>query len=921
MSALPGTFVRTAASVVGMLLAIAASNYAHAQTGELRGKITSAETGDPIARATIVLVDAKLGAVSDLHGVYTVRRVPKGSYKVRVTFLGYKTVEVESVEIGEGVAKLDFVLETAALRTNEIKITAKGGQGTEAAILNERRKSANVSDGISATQIRRLPDATGAEALARVTGLSIVGSRYANIRGSNERYNNTQLNGITMVSTDPGKRAFSFDLIPSNLLENTVVAKTFTPDLPGDFSGGLVRMNTIDFPDQQVVRFSLSTSYVPGTTFNSVELGPRGSTDYLGIDDGTRGLPASFSDTMKVTRNNERMTAEEIAALARQLPNNYKIAPVQATPNMSFNLSYGNRFNLFDNDFGIVAALSYRNAFERTDITRYDTTTGSVAKYNYSGVQSEYSTLWGGLLNMSYKLSDLHSISIKNTYNHNTEDQLTKVSGIVNSDVENHPYVFRYLERSFLSSGASGEHLFPDFGNVRLEWRGFGSIGRRYEPDLRRITYSRAAGDTSQPLQTPLSPTLVNAYGVGRIYTDLNEDLGGFGADLTLPIGPFKVKLGGLTENKSRDVSTRSFAYVLDFKAIGLSMSGLDTLFEPHHISPDSISIEESTGPSDSYSAESHLKAGYLMADLPFELAGVRFRTILGARMESSRVIVHTVDANANPLMVNYPTTDWLPSASLIYEVTPSINIRLAYSKTLARPDFREFARSIFYDFIADALTYGNPDLRRTVIDNYDFRFELFPNPGELLAVSLFHKRFKDAIEEVALPTGGTQLERTWRNTDGTNTGVEMEIRKSLDFIADALAPLSFTVNYTWLDSKLDLTNAPGKRQRRLQGQSPYIVNVGLYFDDADLGTSVSLAYNRFGERISSVSADVIPDLVEQSRDQLDFSITQRFFTQYEAKLSVKDILAQDLVFKQFDRPARVDDKQTSISFGITAKF
>jgi outer membrane receptor protein involved in Fe transport len=185
----------------------------------------------------------------------------------------------------------------------------------------------------------------------------------------------------------------------------------------------------------------------------------------------------------------------------------------------------------------------------------------------------------------------------------------------------------------------------------------------------------------------------------------------------------------------------------------------------------------------------------------------------------------------------------------------------------------------------------------------------------------VFHKEFKDAIEEVAIPTGSTQLERTWRNTDGVNTGVELEVRKSLGFIGEFFQPVTLAANYTWLDSRLDLASAPGKRQRRLQGQSPYLINAGLYYDNLESGTSASIAYNRIGERISSVSTDVIPDLVEQPRDRLDLSFSQTFFTSYELKLVVKDLLAQDLVVSQVGKPSRVDQGSTSVTLGLSLKF
>lgn len=897
---------------------------AHAQgtaTGEIRGRVTDRTTGEPISRATIALVDTKMGALSDLNGVFTVRRVPPGRYKVRVSYLGYKAQEFADVEVGTTLRSLDVALESSAVRGSDVVVTAKATAGTESALLNERRKSANVSDGISAAQIKRLPDATGAEALGRVTGMSITGGRFANIRGSNERYNNTQLNGVTMVSTEPGKRAFSFDLFPSNLLENTVVTKTFTPNLPGDFSGGLVQLNTVDFPDVSTFRVSVSSGYSSGTTFNRLDFGPQGSTDYLGIDDGGRGLPGIIPDTGKLTRNSGEYTPEQLAGYARAMPNNFRISSRLAAPNLSMSASYGDRFELFGNELGVIAALSYRNSYDRTDITRYDTTIGSVAKYNYSGVQNEYSVLWGGIANMSYKLGDMHTISVKNTYNRSAEDQLTAVRGIVNQDFENTPYVFQYLERSFYSGQAGGDHLFPEIAGIRVQWRAFGSLGRRYEPDLRRVTYTRTAGDSSQPYQTPLSPTLINAYGVGRIYTDLDEDLGGGSADVMLPVGPTKIRLGALAENRSRRVSTRSFSYVIDTRAIGLATSSLDTLFNAEHIAADKISIEESTTPADRYDGHSHLQAGYLMLDVPFSIGEQTFRAIGGARLEDSRVVVNTVDANAKPITVDYATSDWLPALSLVYELTPQLNLRLAYSRTLARPDFREFARNVFYDFIADALTYGNAGIRRTLITNYDFRFEIFPEPGELVAVSVFHKQLKDAIEEVALPTGSTQLERTWLNTDGINTGVELEVRKSLGFLGDFFQAFQLTANYTWLESKLDIGSDPGKRQRRLQGQAPYIINAGLFYDNFESGTSASLAYNRIGERISSVSTATIPDLVEQPRDRLDFTFSQSVLSSYEFKLTVRDILAQDVVFQQIGKPSRVDKQDPSVSLGITLKF
>lgn len=912
----------SAAALVVALLLLPGAAYAQNAGGEVRGRVISQESGQPVVRATVRLMNTRLGALTDLNGVYSIRNVPAGRYTVRITYLGYRTEDIEGVVVGDGVARADAVLQSAAIGVDSVVVVAKSGRGTEAALLNQRRKSAVVSDGISAAQIQRLPDATGAEALARVTGLSIVESRYVNIRGSNERYNNTQLNGVALVSTDPGKRAFSFDLVPSNLLENTVVAKTFTPDLPGDFSGGLVQLNTTDFPDERVFRISVAGSFADGSTFKDLKMGPRGSNDFLGIDDGLRALPSTFPDTPALNRNYYK--PEELVDYASQLPNNFRRSTVHAAPNLNFVTSYGDRFDLFGNDLGIVAALSYRNSYEQTGFYRYDTTTGSIAKFQYNGTRNEFSTLWGGLVNLSYKFSDLHSISIKNTYNHTAQDQMTMVEGLnyyFQSDGQpERRYTYNYLQRSFYSGQVAGEHVFPEVNDARLEWRGFTSMGNRSEPDLRRLAQYRY-GDSTAPY-TVVMGTFVDLFGSGRTYTELNEELFGFGGDLTLPVGPVKFKVGGLVENKLRDVATRSFVYSTASNSTFTDTTDVDMLFDPEHIRDEGIAIYEATVSSDAYSAESHLRAGYIMTDFPFTFLGQQFRGITGARFEDSRVIVHTVDAGGEPIAVDYLTADWLPAASLIYEVTPQINVRLAYSKTLARPDFREFARNVFYDFILDALTYGNPDLRRSMIDNYDFRFEVFPDPGDLVAVSVFYKKFADAIEEVAITNQSTQLERTWQNTDGNNTGIELELRKSLEFLGDAFSPFSCTVNYTWLDSKLDLESVDSTRpQRRLQGQSPYIINAGLYYDNPGMGTTVSFSFNRFGERISTVSNVYLPDLIEQPRNRYDLTISQNFLEHYQAKLTVRDLFPEDIVFTRAGVASHIDDVRTSISLGITTKF
>lgn len=907
--------LHVAIAVVGLLTMAHHGAAQNSAPGEVRGGVTNQATGDPVTGATIVVVGTKLGAYSDVRGTFTIRNVPPGTYTLRVTSVGFNPQELTDVEITTGTTRLDVTLQEVSLRGKEVTVTAKGGSGTENALLAQRKKSSTISDGISIAQMRRSPDATSADALARVTGMSVIGGKSVLVRGTGERYNNTQLDGVSMTSTEPEKRSFSFDLFPSNLLENAVVAKSFTPDLPGDFSGGLVQLSTVDYPDERTIRFAISGGYSDGTSFSEMTLGPRGSSDAFGFDDGSRALPSSFPDSLL---NTPQFKPAEIADYARQFSNGYSRTPFTAPPNASYLLSYGDRFNVLGNDLGLVIGLTYRNSYDNSPIVRADS-----SRFEYAGSISEFTTLWGGMANLSYKIGENHSVGLKSLYTRTADDEFTFLQGLdLLNSIEKKLYGFRFLERDMASGQVVGEHLFPWLGALRTQWRVFGSLSSRNEPDFRRATFARFdPSDTSQPFIALIPTTAPNIFGAGRFFSELSENLGGAAIDFTLPIDKAKIKIGALTENKARDFTARSFAYVLSNESSFLMLASIDTLFDPAHIGENKLSMREITAKSDKYNASSHLRSGYLMADLPFDLFEQSFRVIGGARLEDWQLNINTADVR--PINVSTITTDILPSANLIWQATDQMNVRLAWSKTVARPEFREFAKFVFFDFTTDALYYGNPNLRRTLITNYDIRYEFFPALGELLAVSIFHKNFEDAIEEVSL--SGDTPERTWANAAKVvNTGVELEARKSLDFISELLNNFSASVNYTWLDSRVEVEQTDfitGKAGRRLQGQSPYMINAGLNYSSDSLGLSASLLYNRFGERITQVARASQPDFIEQPRDLLDLTVTKTFFSNFELKLSVKDLLAQDQVFQQGEKKARVNGKQTSLSLSLSARF
>lgn len=892
--------------------------------GEIRGRVVSGESGEPIIGATVMIMGTSTGTATDLNGVFTIRNVRSGRHAIVVSSIGFASQQIDDVDVDGGVTVVDVVLEEVLFETEGAVVTGRTNKGTEAGLLASRRRAPTVTDGISRSQIQRSPDATGGDAIARVTGMSVVGGRFISVRGTNERYNTTQVNGVEMPSTDPDKKSFSFDMFPANLLENMIVSKTFTPDMPGNFTGGFVQLNTVDFPDARTIRLTVSGSFDPKTTFNPINVGARSTTDWLGFDDGLRALPEGIpsSDIYR-----DSLSSDEQYDFARRFSNTWAPVVLDAPPNASFLISYGDRYRILANDLGIIAALSYRNSYQRQDIVRREE-----AVFDYHGFENTYEVLWGGMLNLSYKLSDLNTISLRNLYNRTAEDSYTELEG---EDIHNSQLRklngSSFLERSFYSGQLSGEHVVPALNSIRFEWKASGSIGERDEPDFRRATFVR--NDSAEPYLLTLFDA-ASWKSVGRTFNHLDEEVFGFNGDVTLPIGKVTLKAGGAVENKTRTFFQRAFSYGSKSSQWKLTTAAIDTVFLPEHIAPDQIFVVEQTVPSMRYDAHSNLNAAYLMGDIPLDLLVDDLRLILGARIEEMGLTMNSAsNADNSAVGADYGQTDLLPSISLIYAATPKLNIRTAFSRTITRPEFREYAPFSFYDFETGQDIYGNPGLRRALSTNYDLRVEFFPGPGEVAAISLFHKDIDDAIEQVAI--AGLAIinpQVTWNNADqATNTGIELELRKSLGFIGDLLAPFSLSANYTWLESKSIVVgdSLRASKTGRLQGQSPYMINAGLYYDNLDLGTSISILYNRFGARILEVTSaspnDAAthsrPDFVEQPQDLLDFSITQRLFSRLDMKATLKNILGEDQVFTQGETPARVNERSISVGLGLSLRL
>ncbi len=896
------------------------------EVGTVQGQVIDGSTGEILRSATAQVVGTTRGAYSDVKGTYTIKKVPVGTHSVRFSYTGYTAQIIEGVVVKAGeTTKLNITLQPDVKLTEEIVVTARRSDDNQAALLSQRKNASQVSDGISIEEIKRTPDSDAGQALRRVSGVTLMNDKFIQVRGVSERYSNTTLNGATLSTTEPDKKSFAFDIFPADLLQNATIAKSFTPDLPGNFAGGLVQLNTVEFPDGPTLSLSLSSSFNSNITLKSdaFHTYPGGGTDWLGFDDGSRELPGEVPasrrdmDALRRAVNDPFDTTgakEQWVAIGKNFHNNlWKRETATAMPNGSFSLSAGDVYSVLDNDFGIIGSLTYSNAYSSNSMERNSILSDKSPLYKLSGTQSVRSVNWGGLLNLAYKIGDHSSISIKNTYNRSSDDEVVSLEG------QDLGYQFvdlkllgsEFVQKELFATQVGGEHTLSPLWNTLFDWKFGYSQSERDEPDFRRLRYSRLTADSSLPYEAeiPLTPQ-GNGVSAGRFFSNLQEEATNGGANFTIPLmAGAKVKVGALAENRNRVFSARSLTYVqANGGAVDVDLTAApDSLFVEKNFRADGLGISEDTRMSDSYNAEEHLQAGYFLIDMPFQISDENFRFIGGARFESSTQRLNSFAVDDSPVAVDLETNDWLPSINLIYQINNQTNLRASATQTLSRPSLREFAPFAFYEFQSQVLIQGNPNLKRSLIQNYDLRFEVFPNPGEVLSASLFYKTFKDAIEETIFPQQ-SELTRTFDNADGTafNYGIELEARKSLAFLGEYAANFLANVNYALISSEVSVSQGgEGATDKRpMWGQSPYTLNIGIYFVEPSLRTSVNLSYNIYGRRIIQVAQQGVfqfddPHVYELPRSVVDLSIAQPIGESFQARLSIRDLLNSPTEWEQ----------------------
>lgn len=897
-----------------------------AQSGKISGKIIDGKTGETLPGATVLIEGTTKGASADFDGNFSISPVQPGTYTLIVSYVTYDNKKIAGIQVkANDVTELNIAMEQASSQNLvEVVIQAEMNKENTNTLLVMQKNNASVSDGISSEAIKKTPDRNTSDVLKRVSGASIQDNKFAIIRGMGDRYNAAYINGSPLPSSESDKRAFAFDIFPAGILDNLIILKTATPDLPGDFAGGVILMNTKNIPEKNSTSISISGGYNSLTTFKNFKTYKGGKTDWLGVDDGSRQLPKDMPSTQEynaITLNTDKIEH------AKKLNYDWSLKNKMALPNLNIQLSQANVFKLFKRDFGSVFALTYNNSNSTTitEVKDFEEQGDVIQKMRQTkDTNFTKNILTSALLNLSYKINDNNLLSVKNIYSINTDDRTQVRKGLIDatSSLWEKSNVRWFTQSNIYTGQINGEHLVPK-GNVKIKWIGGLSDIKRDIPSLRKMVYQKnsALEDDEIKYAALIQDDGVVPNSAGSIFSaKTNEKIYSLRYDIAktfnIKKSKHELKIGGFHQYRDRTFEARLLGYSWYKKGSQIKSykDSLAYLSESQIFQQSSMGVidgpgkydggfklSEATTFIDSYKASSNLNAAYIMADSRiFE----KLRFIYGARVESYMQTLRLLNSKWEENTKDTSVIDVLPSINAVWSITEKINLRAAYYQTVNRPEFRELAPFNFYDVLMAYSVSGNENLKRAKINNYDLRFEYYPKkPGQIISASAFYKEINNAIEQVA---GAGQIRSiTYVNSKkATNLGFELEYRVLLSTIFghDSCRLLSGTTlftNFSYIKSQVDISNLSNTENRPLQGQSPIIINAGLQYLDSKYDFGVSISYNYVGKRIVIVGHVDEPNIWENPRHVLDLQLTKTVKEKLEIKLNVRDALAQNIIYYQ----------------------
>ena len=872
-----------------------------AQTGTIRGTIKDSKNNEDLIGATVLIEGTTLGAATDVNGFFSIAKVPAGKVKLVLTYVSYKKKDIADVTVeADKVTEINTVMDDEAKLLQEVRIVGTRQTNTEVSVLSEIKASQNIVSGISSQQIARTLDRDAAQVVKRVPGITIVGDRFINIRGLNARYNNVMLHNAFTPSMETDVKSFSFDIIPSSQIDRLLIFKSPSAELPGEFAGGVVKIFTKGIPDQNSIVFDYGTTVRMGTTFQDFRSPEQGKNYWTGFNNGFQDLPSRFPANLNAA------PPAELELAGRSLRNDWTTNTSTATPDQRFSLIASHRFDIGKIRIGNVTALNYSDSRTVFEINRKDFNENNNGQespiYDYKDSQNNRNIRVGALFNWAVRLNENHSFEFKNLFNQQSNGSYVNRTGRnIESAVTLDNGSFDQVYRGIYTGQLTGKHQF-NAKKTLVDWVVGYNYSYRDQPDYRRYRSDLEEGSGKRTLYVPAGAAA--AFFLGRFSSKLNENATTASVNLTQKLTfkkdeEIELKFGAFYETKERTFKARNLGYVRTSRTNPDILNGTITqLFQPQNINnTDGIRIDEQTNPSDSYNATNDLLAVYGSANIPLTK---KINAIVGVRYEANTQKLNSAELNGTPVRANFPVNKLLPSLNLTYNFSEKSLLRAAYGRTLNRPEFRELAPFAFYDFDFNIVYKGNPNVQTANIDNFDLRYEWYPTPSEVVSLAGFYKYFTSPIEVIVVPGAGSGGAKTFTFANAqssVSSGLELEVRKGLGTLTSSpvLEKVSVLFNAALIFSRVQLgTLGLGQSDDRpLQGQSPYIVNVGLNYNDTKKDFQLNVLYNVIGRRIFAAGFEGYPDVYEMPRSILDVTFSKALGKRWVLKGGVSDILNQ----------------------------
>ncbi len=937
-----------------------------ADTGKVRGKLIDDGTGEPIPFANVSLLQngtPKGGVASDFDGNYTIEAEP-GTYDLLVSYVSYANKKVTGISVKPNdITLVDIRMEGTDMQLDEVVVSVNQARNTENALLTIQKKSVNILDGVSAQSFKKVGDGSAAQAIKRVPGVSIQGGKYVFVRGLGDRYTKTQLNGLDVPGLDPDRNALQMDIFPTNIIDNIIVLKSFTAELPADFTGGIVNIETKEFPEEPTLDVSVGIGYTPGMNLNSNYLTQnKSNTDFLGMDNGYRDEPLNMSESNPNPTGKVPAPLESQNSTAKTQAFNDELAAQQGQSPLNYSLSVagGNQVNKGEKTLGYTGAVSYKNNtdfYQNREQNFYRKQASDPAVYELRdevlqqgdlGVNNVFlSGLFGGAMKGKYSK---HSITLMHLQNGERRSGIYNEQNLISSNNESKRDNLEYTERSISNVLVSGKYRNVD-DNWKYEWKISPTISKIQDKDIRSTAYLINQDDSS----FSIDPSEV-AF-PSRIWRNLNEiNLAGkFDVSNKHQLNGHNAvaKFGIAYTYKARNYEILN--YELQTKG------NLDYTGNPDELLSDDFIWTDEKGEgtfifgnyqrSNTYEGTQTTLAAY--ASEEFKITK-KLKGVAGLRLEKydqyytgQNQIANTNPNNENARIFNndkiLDLLNLFPTISFIYETDENSNLRLGYFRTTARPSFKEKSTAEIVDPLSGLTFIGNIDLVQTNINNYDVRYEYYFRKSQTIALSGFYKTFENPIELTSFQQAPNSFQP--RNVgDARVMGIEFESKVNLDILSNRLTNFNFKSNISFINSRVRFdTSANGTLQgkknglrageelgefRDMQGQAPYIVNVGLAYSNKEKELEVGLYYNVQGPKLVIVGINLSPDIYSVPFHSLNFNFLKKFGADnsYQLSFGVSNILndlaeevtrsynATDKIFSRYN-PGR------TFSIGLSKAF